>query len=219
MRTLRFALCLTCLAAMSVSTLSAQPVTGQIGNLNEPVGPSVPNILFGDQTFAYLVFPDQQISCPGGGFALEQVQMLLDFTENQVPATLQVAGGLLTAVEEGSGYVPGDEVCYSDAVTITITEPGINIISVPTIDSCGTLPIDIPYFLSLRFLGDAVANLAIDDEPAPGIEFLDGGNGFFDMYNIDRTSGGKVIIWGDIVCRVVVGTEASSWGAIKTLFR
>ena len=62
--------------------------------------------MFGDQTFAYLVFPDQQVSCPGGGFALEQVQMLLDFAENQVPATLQVAGGLLAAVEELKRLVP-----------------------------------------------------------------------------------------------------------------
>lgn len=221
MSTSRYLAITLALTACLAGSIQAQIIDGEIGNLNDPVPPSVPDILFGDQAVAYLVHPDEQVSCPDNGFRLETVQMYLEFTPEQVPTTLLVAGGLLEALEDdssGSGFIPGDEVCYSGPQLITIVEPGLHEIEVHTFE-CGCLLIDQPYFLSLRFFGDAVANLVIDDEPAPGIEFLDSGNGWVDMNGFDRTSGGKVIIWGDIICCIVVETEATSWHQIKGLFR
>ncbi|MEZ4388184.1 MAG: hypothetical protein R3D98_11530 [Candidatus Krumholzibacteriia bacterium] len=217
MRHARFALALfvVCLVA---APLVAQVPGGPVGNLNQPAG-SVPNILFGDQTLAYLIFPSEQVSCPDAGFQLETVRVYLEFTENQVPVTLNVGGGLLRAVPEGDGYVPGDAIYFTESRPIVINEPGLQLIEVPVGDAATCEAIAEPYFLGLRFDGPAEANLVIDDQPAPGIEFIDSGNGFVDLNGFDKTSGGKVIIWGDIVCCIITGTESSSWHGIKQMFR
>ena len=59
------------------ATVAWGQTDGQIGNLNDPVPPSVPGILVGDQVFAYLVVPAEQVSCPEGGFILQTVSMLI----------------------------------------------------------------------------------------------------------------------------------------------
>ncbi|HOX24865.1 MAG TPA: hypothetical protein PLL30_03755 [Candidatus Krumholzibacteria bacterium] len=193
---------------------------GRIGNLNDPVPPSVPGLLVGNQVFAYLVMPDEQVACPDGGFILQTVAMTLDFTAEQVPATITVNAGLLDAHLEDNGfYVPGGEIGTSPEITVTIDAPGLHVIPVPLQGACGCEPTDAPYFLSFRYLGPAVANLAIDDQPAPGIVYLDSGNGYVDMYELGKTSGGKVIIWGDIVCCIAVGAEPTTWQDVKSLFR
>jgi len=203
-----------------VLLLVAIPAVGQelqrVGNLNQPAQ-TVPDILFGDQTLAYIIRPYEQISCPEGGFMLQQVGTYLDFSENQIPGALRVRGGLLRAIPEGAGFVPGEPYFYGEIVDIPIPEPGQYLIEAPV--SMWAVPVDEVYFLALHFEGPAEASLVIDDEPAPGIEFINPGNGWIDMFEFDKTSGGKVIIWGDIVCGVVVEADASSWSQVKQLFR
>ncbi len=205
------------LALLAVPAL-AQDFGGPVGNLNEPAG-SAPNILFGDQTLAYLIFPSEQVSCPNNGFILDTVRVYLEFSQEQVPITLNVAGGLLQAIQEGDGYVPGDALYLTDPRQIVIEEPGIQLIEVPIGEAAYCQPNDQAYFLGIQFVGPAESSLVIDDQPAPGIEFIDSGNGYVDMYNLDKASGGKVIIWGDIICCIVTSTEGRSWNDIKQLFR
>jgi len=213
MRPLLLALALVVLA----TPLLAQTQDGQVGNLNPPAG-TAPGILFGDQTLAYLIQPQEQISCPDLGFQLQNVRVYLEFSQEQVPVTLNVAGGLLQAVPDGVGYVPGDTIFLTDPMPIVITEPGQHLIEVPVDGVASCELIAGAYFLALQFVGPAEASLVIDDQPAPGIEFIDSGNGFVDMNGLDKASGGKVIIWGDIICCVVTANEGSTWHQIKQMF-
>lgn len=197
--------------------LLAQVQGGQVGNLNPPAG-TAPGILVGNQTLAYLILPEEQVSCPDQGFQLQNVRVFLEFSPEQVPVTLNVAGGLLQAVPDGAGYVPGDSLFMTDPMPIVIAEPGMQLIEVPVdgVASCELL--SGAYFLALRFAGPAESSLVIDDQPAPGIEFIDSGNGFVDMNGLDKASGGKVIIWGDIICCIVTASEGSTWHQIKQMF-
>lgn len=209
------------LAALIIGVLAtpllAQTQGGQVGNLNLPAG-TAPGILVGNQTLAYLIQPEEQVSCPEQGFQLQNVRVYLEFSQEQVPVTLNVAGGLLQAVPDGAGYVPGDALFLTDPMPMVITEPGLQLIEVPVegVASCELL--GGAYFLALQFVGPAAASLVIDDQPAPGIEFIDSGNGFIDMNGLDKASGGKVIIWGDIICCLVTASEGSTWHQIKQIF-
>lgn len=194
----------------------------QIGNLNDPVPPSLPGLLTGDQSFAYLVFPDQQASCQEDGFRLERLNMYLDFEPNQVPQTLVLSSGLVSAVWDPSvdAWVPGEQACASNTFEVRIDQPGLQVVSCPVEGACGCQVLNQPYFLNLKFVGPAAASLVTDGLPEPGIVYWDLGNGYVDMFGVDKTATGKTIIWGDIVCCTTsVGNESSTWSGIKTLFR
>lgn len=200
----------------------AQGSGGQIGNLNSPVPPSVPGLVYGDQSFAYLVYPDEQVSCAQGGFKLESVQMLLDFTSAQIPVLLTIEGGLSDAVWDPSGefLLPGAPACTSPPVTLEINDPGLHQITVPMNGTCGCYSVNAPYFLVMHFSGPFQANLPVDGLPQPGIVYVNDGNGWFDMNGLKRTSSGKVIIWGDLTCCVpTVGNKSGTWSGVKTLYR
>jgi hypothetical protein len=221
MRMLRIILLGVTLVALGAGAVAAQD-TVRIGNLNDPVS-SVPGILYGNQRFAYLVVPGEQASCPNGGCVLTSTTLLAEFTPDQVPAAFAVSGGLIAAEpgSEADRWVPGDDLFQSPAISVTIDEPGIHAITVPMQGSCDCVPMDQPYFLNINFLDAVTANVMIDREPAPGVVYLDSGNGFIDLDTFDpgKTSDGKVIIWGDIVCCIVVEGESSTWGGVKSLFR
>lgn len=221
MRANRIVILCTLLAVLGAGLAAAQD-TIRIGNLNDPVA-SVPNLLYGNQRFAYLVIPGEQASCPNGGCVLTSTTLLAEFTQDQVPVSFTVSGGLLAAepATNFDGWVPGDDLFQSPAVSITIDQPGIHAITVPMQDSCDCVPMDQPYFLNINFLDAVRADVRIDNQPAPGIVYLDSGNGFGDLDDFipGKTSDGKVIIWGDIVCCIVVEGETSTWGGVKSLFR
>ncbi|HPF36782.1 MAG TPA: hypothetical protein PLH84_15265 [Candidatus Krumholzibacteria bacterium] len=206
--------------------LLAWPAAAQnlasIGNLNEPVPPSLAGLLTGDQSFAYLVFPQEQVSCPERGFRLEFVNMYLDFQADQVPQVLKMSSGLVDAVwdEQQQAWVPGQSACAAQQFELLITEPGLQVVSCPVQGSCGCQTVEQPYFLNLSFLGAAAANLVTDGQPQPGIVYWDQGNGWTDMYGVDKTATGKTIIWGDIVCCAYsVGNENRTWSGVKSLYR
>ena len=213
------------LAVISLVALAASPALaqtgGRIGNLNDPVQ-TVPNLLTGNQSFAYLVFPAEQVNCPEGGCALQHVYMYLDFAEDQVPQTITVSGGFISAEPDGDGgWNPGGDVCVSPPISIEITEPGQQIIEIPVAEFCGCVPVDQPYFLNINFEGDASGGIPIDNEPQAGVVYWDLGNGYTDMIEVivDKTSDGKVIIWGDLLCCVVVGNQNRTLNNVKGLFR
>jgi len=204
-----------------VGSVAAQGVTDQVGNLSNPAS-SVPGLFHGDQMFAYLIDPDMETACQTDGFKLEAVHMYLDFSPSQVPVTFQIAGGLTAAVPDPSGqeFVPGEDLCVSPVQTVTITTPGLHVVTVAMDQTCGCMPIDQAYFLTLMFFGPVEGQLVIDDIPEPGVVFWNNGAGWEDMFGVDKTSGGKVIIWGDIVCcTTAIGTDSNTWGQVKTLFR
>jgi hypothetical protein len=196
----------------------------RIGNLNPPVGPSYPEIFTGNQAFAYYVKPASQCSCAEERFKLEAISMLVDFDPNQIPQTLVITPSLLTAVfNPGSDcFEPGSPLCAGPDQIVTIDVPGIQTLTVP-LDGCGPFPLGDDYFLSLSFEGGGPALLPVDDEPLPCVEYVNPGNGWTDLFGQksggDKTGGGKVIVFGDIVCVTAVDVEPSAWGSIKSLYR
>jgi hypothetical protein len=192
------------------------------GNLNPPMPPAVPDVHFGEASYAYLFYPPDYGSCPLGGFRLEAVHMLLEFAPAQVPVTFTVTGGLMSAVWDPSQnmFVPGGPLCEGPPLVFTFTEPGQYEIFVPTNGACGCQPFDEYYFLSLNFLDPFNADLPTDGQPEPGVVFIDNGTGWVDMIGLGKTAGGKVIIWGDLVCcDPSIGNANSTWGGIKGLYR
>jgi hypothetical protein len=193
----------------------------QVGNLNPVVPPSVAGLFTGNEKFAYLIFPPDQGTCNEGGIQLETVSMLLEFEPAQVPVTFSVRGGLLDAVWDPAmgGFVPGEEICLGLPEIYEIIEPGIYTITV-AVPECSCVPWDDYYFLTLEYLDPFEALLPIDDLPEPGIVFNDKGTGWIDMFGMKRTAGGKIIVWGDVICcEPAVGNTTGTWSHVKSLYR
>ena len=193
-----------------------------VGNLNDPQGAPLAGYFDGHQMIAYFISPGSQCSCDEGGFKLESVNHLLYFDDQNVPASLAVRAGLLAAeYDAASGtWVPGHILCESTPVIIPIDQVGLQQVQVPTAD-CEALPLDDNYFLFLAYEEGVPAALAVDGFPEPGIEYLDRGNGWEDMFYFpDKSGGGKHIVWGDILCSApVVPADQDSWGSIKAMYR
>ncbi len=194
----------------------------QVGNLNQPEGPPLEGYFDGHQMIAYFIAPREQCDCPEGGFKLESVNHLLYFADLQEPAVFSVRAGLLAAEYDQStaSWVPGQILCESLPMTVTIQEPGIQQVQVPTAE-CESMSLEENYFLYLAYEIGVPAGLVVDGLPQSGIEYLDRGNGWEDMFYFpDKSGGGKHIVWGDVLCsEPVVPAEASSFDSIKAMFR
>lgn len=211
---------LTILLLLAAGFAVGQPVI-QVGNLNDPVPPAVPDLHFGQVAYAYLIYPPDQGACSQGGFKLETVHMYLEFAPDQVPVDFMVCAGLQTAVPDPSGetYAPGGPLCDGPLLQVHVDEPGPFVVSLPVGDACGCQPFDEHYFLTVRYPEPFLADLPIDDQPQAGVVYADEGAGWADMFLIDKTASGKVIIWGDLVCCEPVAAETRTWSGIKTLYR
>ena len=193
----------------------------QVGNLNPPVAPPVPGIFTGEEEYAYHIFPAEQCDCSEDGFILENITQFLFFDDLQVPANLLVQGALLKAdFDPSSGcWVPGPILFEGPQITFTIVDNGPAVIQVPT-DGAPALPLADHYFLVMRYLGGAEAMLVVDDLPMPCTEFINRGSGWEDLFGRDKSGGGKVIVFGDIVCSPTsVPNTESTWGGIKSLYK
>lgn len=210
------------LILLTAVPVMAQTGPQQIGNLNPPLDPYLPDLVTGQQSFAYLVRPADQLSCSEPGFRLEALHMWLAFEPIQVPVTFQVDGGLLEAIDDPAfpGPVPGAELCPVPPQTVTVDEPGLFQLTVPVQGACGCRAIEKDFFLNIRLLTPVEALLPTDGQPEPGVVFWNNGNGWEDMDGLDKAAIGKTIIWGDIVCCTnSVGREQATWGRVKALYR
>ena len=64
------------------------------------------------------------------------------------------------------------------------------------------------FFLTLTFETPFAANLLCDGFDIPGIAYVSqDGENWFDLYGPEKTSGGKPIIWGDVLCGADDGTS------------
>ena len=124
----------------------------QVGNLNQPEGPPLEGYFDGHQMIAYFIAPREQCDCPEGGFKLESVNHLLYFADLQEPAVFSVRAGLLAAEYDQStaSWVPGQILCESLPMTVTIQEPGIQQVQVPTAE-CESMSLEENYFLYLAY--------------------------------------------------------------------
>ncbi len=193
----------------------------QVGNLNPPVAPPAPDIFMGDETYAYHILPAEPCQGNENGFILESISQLLDFNIDQVPADLIVQPALLVAdFDSVSGcWVPGAPLYDGPVQTFEIFDSGIFTVQTPTPDAPALLLAD-HYFLALRYSGNAMAQLVVDNDPQPCIEFINRGAGWEDLFGQKRSGGGKVIVFGDIVfAPASVGQTTTTWDGVKSLYK
>lgn len=225
----------TCLFLMAASALAGagyeRPDTyipnGDclVGNLNPPIGPSYPDVFMGNESYAYYFNPSQGCSCPEDYFRLDTISMMVDFSEEQLPQTLVITPAMYSAViDPGSGcLIPGVALCVGPDVTFVVNTPGIQTFTLP-VTSCGPFPMVGDYFLTLNYMGGGPANLPVDDMPQACVEYINTGAGWADLFGTkssdEKTGGGKLIVFGDIICVTsTVDVEQSTWGSIKGLYR
>jgi hypothetical protein len=191
-----------------------------LGNPNPPAG-SVPGFFTGDEQYWYLIYPPEQCSCEEG-FLLESVTMLLEFDASMLPANFEVVAELGDAVWDDNSqcFVPGEPLCVSSPVSFFIDVPGIYELTVP-MDQCQCAHMNYHYFIGLNFLSGFSANLVIDEFPEPCVNWNRKlGGGWEDLFNWLIKTGGKVIIWGDVICcPLVIPNEPDTWGNVKSLYR
>ena len=181
----------------------------QVGNLADPVPPSVPGVFQGDQIFAYLIHPVEQCDCPEEFVQLQNLNMWLDFDTSMVPVNFSVHPGLRPAVYDFSidQWVPDGYFYEGLPTTITVREPGPFQLQVPAINA-GWFNVHEYFFLTLTFETPFAANLLCDDMDQPGIAYVSAdGEFWFDLFDPEKTSGGKPIIWGDVLCSVPDATH------------
>lgn len=194
-------------AALAMAALAQEFCS--IGNLNDPVGPPVPGIVQGRKAVAYLVVPDDDCGCPDPAVKLQSVFMALNFSPAQVPQQFQVHAGIRPAepIPGTNSFKPGHWYYESATVDVLVQAPGPFLLQAPAVNA-RWMNMDQPYFLTITFDTPLDANIMVDGDDQPGIAWISpDGHDWLDMYDgqIDKTSGGKTIIWGDVLC----GTESA----------
>jgi hypothetical protein len=197
------------IALAGATGLLAQIVC-QIGNLEDPVGAPVPNIVQGQQTFAYLVRPADQCNCSEGFAQLESTFMWLQFEPWMIPQNFFVRAGIRPAIwnDEFDRWEPDGYFYESQDFIMDVIDPGPFLLQIPSFNA-PWMNIYEFYFLTVSFETPLEANLLCDGFDQPGIAFIspDGSN-WIDLFGPDKTSGGKPIIWGDVLCGADDGSAA-----------
>lgn len=194
-----------------------------IGNMGDPVGLPLFEVLHGQESYAYLVRPGEECSSQEEVFELLKLSMLLDFFIEQVPVNFTCRAGFLKALEVQPGqFVPAELLYSSPPATFQFNQPGIHMIEVGT-PEFGEQIMDDVYFIAIHFETPFEGNLPIDSFPEAGVAFRNDGSGWVDMDTFGRTASGKIIAWGDIVCRPAGASSVEpdpgvSWGFVKSLF-
>ena len=220
MRSLRQSLSLLMLIVFCAAGL-AIAADFQIGNLNPPVGPALPDYVHGMTAFAYLVYPPDQATCPEQGFYMESIHMLLEFPAGTEGMAFLMSAALYSAeIDPVDGALkPGAILCLALDVNYMVLDSGLQDMTVP-FSPCVPVQMDDHYFLVMSYDTPLEANLPVDGMPQPGIVFMDDGTGWVDMFSMDKTPAGKSIIWGDITCGIPpVAAEAGTWSGIKSLYQ
>jgi hypothetical protein len=171
----------------------------------------------GPESYAILIDPAACSTC-ALGVRLEMVYFLLQL---QAGASYQLAIDVADAIDTGGGcYTPGAVQISLPANNIPSNGFGGGwIISIPWNSAC--LDPELPYFLILKFpaAGTGVVGPWIDtDGVTPCRGWRNTGSGWVDL----ATAGyaGDIFIWADAgCCTGPVGTEDTSWGGVKSLFR
>ncbi len=191
--------------------LAAQQVC-QVGNLEDPVPPVVPDLITGgDQVFAYLIHPVEQCGCSEGFVQFQEVRMWLQFEPWMIPQNFIVRAGLRPAIWNPNvdRWEPDGYFYESFDIPVEVFDPGPFVLSIPT-EHARWINIDDFFFLTVTFLSPLEANLVGDGMDLPGITYMspDGGNHWMDLWVPDKTSGGKPIIWGDVLCGAFDTTDS-----------
>lgn len=207
LRLLKFTLLAALVLAGGVGLLAQ--VICLVGNLEEPVFPPVAWDFQAGQIYAYLIHPIDQCDSTEPSVQLQNVFMWLEFEPRMVPTNLIVRPGLRPAIYNAAldQWEPDGNFYEGPESLIEVMEPGPVMLQVPAFNA-PWIGIQDHFFLTLTFETPFQANLLCDGMDQPGIAYFSpDGIQWEDMYGPDKTSGGKPIIWGDVVCGADDGSQ------------
>ncbi len=192
----------------------------EVGNAN-PAFWAITDWVWGAESYAFVFNPATQGCGCGAGFEVQTVHFLLQFAADDVPATFDASAGMEEAVWDATlgCWLPGPQVCLSNAYTVTINDPGIYDIALPVTCDCAFM--DYEYTVSFNLLTeftDGRPDAITDDIPLACTSWNDYGAGWEDLNSFGFPGGIKV--WADVACcGQPVDTEKGTWGGVKSLFR
>lgn len=194
------------------------------GNTNAPAW-LITNWIYGDEMYKHLLgMPGEGEPC-GRGFWVENVHMLMNFGEEDVPSTFSVFVGLADAnYDPTTGcYTPWWHVCTSLTYSITIEEPGMYDVSIPLYEQCDCADLNYRFLLSWHFVTefdpDKRPDAVADDSPIGCYSWNNYGTGWQDLV-LDEGWPGEILMYADIFCcDDPVASEPTTWGGVKSLYR
>ncbi|MBU0742619.1 hypothetical protein KKA85_03430 [bacterium] len=171
----------------------------------------------GDETYARLISPQIEPCECDIGFTIRSVNMMLGLDAS---ADLRVVSRLLEADWNGSCWQPGATLAFSPVHIIDyIALFGYYQISIPCDFPCASL--DEPYFITVDFIGGTAdrVNIVGGGAAEPCTSYNDWGGGWFDLIS-DIGFFDELTMWAESeCCYEPIGTDASSWGEVKSLYR
>ena len=195
----------------------------QVGNVN-PAAWVIGDWVFGAESYKYLFHAPETCSCPVG-IRLENIHLLMQFGEEDVPASFDASVDLEEAVWDDlvGCYYPGVALCTSQTYTVEIETAGLYDISLPIFDECACAAKGFWYFLAFRFESTfgstARPDLMADDVPLGCYSWNDYGFGWQDLV-VDFGWPGEIMMYADAACcEFPVAAEPRTWGGVKSLYR
>lgn len=195
------------------------PPTCQVGNLNSPAW-AIGDFIIPPEEYLQVFMPSA--TCPNcqAGVDVNSISIVL---QTDAAASLQMNVFLSTAVFPDSPTcpVPGSTFCTGPLNQVDIPGAGIYSITLPIDCSCldqsGTYLLGI-HFESASVTGGGVPDLVSDTYPVACASWNIFSASIFDLVT-DFGFPGQIAIYADAECCEGTGTEKSSWGKIKELYR
>jgi len=161
---------------------------------------------------------EEGCSC-ADGITVTSIHMMLAL---DAFADFNVAVAILDAETDGAGCLsPGAEIAVSGVYNITgIPSLAYYDVSIPISAPCATAGDAL--FLAVYFLDDnggELVGIPVTSGARLCFDYNDWGSGWYDV--VDQLGfGGDILVWGDVeCCSQPVPDEATSFGALKALFR
>jgi len=183
------------------------------------------NNLWGNESYKLIIGPEDQCpNCPLG-FTVQNIYMVLYFSDEDVPATFTVSADIEEAVWDGECWSPGSQVALSESVVFTINTAGIHTIAIPIDVPC--LGSGFNYGIGVHFETPFPENMR-PEWTFDMTEFTscnswglwEGASDWVRILEIAGYSTGDLLIWADAVCcENPVEVDQKTFGDVKSLYR
>ncbi|MBC8422999.1 hypothetical protein H8E07_02645 [bacterium] len=171
----------------------------------------------GNETYARLISPQIEPCNCDIGFTIRSVNIMLGLDGT---ANLQVMARLLEADWNGSCWVPGATLAYSPMHVIDYIQLfAYYQITIPCDFPCAVK--SEPYFITVDFVGGTSdrVNIVGGGDTDPCTSYNNWGAGWYDLIADIGFFNGLTMWAVSECCYEPIDTDASSWGAVKSLYR
>jgi hypothetical protein len=171
----------------------------------------------GAESYARLISPQSEPCDCDIGFTIRSVNTTLGLDQT---ANLQVMARLLSAQWNGGCWLPGEPLAFSPVHVIDYVDLfGYYQITIPCDFPCATMT--EPYFITVDFIGGSAdrVNIVGGGGAQPCTSYNNWGAGWYDLI-ADIGFFDELTMWAVTeCCWQPIGTDGSSWGAVKSLYR